>query len=60
MARHLGIFVKKIPSIKVTDIAKAISEDAVVNVGPLTIFAPLNSAFDKLPEGTYYYVIQFL
>ena len=27
-------------------------EDAVVNVGPLTIFAPLNSAFDKLPEGT--------
>jgi uncharacterized surface protein with fasciclin (FAS1) repeats len=27
-------------------------EDAVVNTGPLTIFAPLNSAFDKLPEGT--------
>jgi len=27
-------------------------EDAVVNSGPLTIFAPLNSAFDKLPEGT--------
>jgi len=27
-------------------------EDAVVNVGPLTIFAPLNSAFDKLPKGT--------
>jgi len=27
-------------------------EDAVVNVGPLTIFAPLNSAFAKLPEGT--------
>lgn len=27
-------------------------EDALVNVGPLTIFAPLNSAFDKLPEGT--------
>ena len=27
-------------------------QDAVVNVGPLTIFAPLNSAFDKLPEGT--------
>lgn len=23
-------------------------EDAVVNTGPLTIFAPLNSAFDKL------------
>ncbi len=27
-------------------------QDAVVNVGPLTIFAPLNSGFDKLPEGT--------
>ena len=27
-------------------------EDAVVNVGPLTIFAPVNAAFDKLPEGT--------
>lgn len=27
-------------------------EDAVVNVGPLTIFAPLNSAFEKLPAGT--------
>lgn len=27
-------------------------EDAVVNAGPLTIFAPLNSAFEKLPEGT--------
>jgi uncharacterized surface protein with fasciclin (FAS1) repeats len=27
-------------------------ENSVVNVGPLTIFAPLNSAFDKLPEGT--------
>jgi len=27
-------------------------EDAVVNAGPLTIFAPLNSAFEKLPTGT--------
>ena len=27
-------------------------EDAVVNAGPLTIFAPLNTAFDKLPAGT--------
>jgi len=27
-------------------------EDAVVNAGPLTIFAPLNSAFAKLPKGT--------
>jgi len=27
-------------------------ENAVVNVGPLTIFAPVNAAFDKLPAGT--------
>ena len=27
-------------------------EDALVNTGPLTIFAPINGAFDKLPEGT--------
>lgn len=27
-------------------------QDAVVNAGPLTIFAPLNSAFEKLPAGT--------
>ncbi|MBL1281536.1 MAG: fasciclin domain-containing protein [Fluviicola sp.] len=27
-------------------------EDALVNTGPLTVFAPLNTAFDKLPEGT--------
>ncbi len=27
-------------------------EDAVVNVGPLTIFAPVNAGFDKLPKGT--------
>lgn len=27
-------------------------ENAVVNAGPLTILAPLNSAFAKLPEGT--------
>lgn len=27
-------------------------QDAVVNAGPLTIFAPMNSAFAKLPEGT--------
>lgn len=27
-------------------------EDALVNTGPLTIFAPVNAAFDKLPEGT--------
>ncbi|MBL4724975.1 MAG: fasciclin domain-containing protein [Lutibacter sp.] len=27
-------------------------EDALVNTGPLTVFAPVNAAFDKLPEGT--------
>lgn len=27
-------------------------ENSVVNAGPLTIFAPLNEAFDKLPDGT--------
>ncbi|MCF6222822.1 MAG: fasciclin domain-containing protein [Flavobacteriaceae bacterium] len=27
-------------------------QNSVVNTGPLTIFAPLNSAFAKLPEGT--------
>lgn len=26
-------------------------EDALVNTGPLTVFAPVNTAFDKLPEG---------
>jgi len=27
-------------------------EDALVNAGPLTVFAPVNGAFDKLPAGT--------
>ncbi len=27
-------------------------QDALVNAGPLTVFAPVNTAFDKLPEGT--------
>lgn len=36
----------------VTAIKAAGVEDAVVNAGPLTIFAPVNSAFDKLPKGT--------
>ena len=27
-------------------------EDAVVNAGPLTVFAPINGAFEKLPAGT--------
>ena len=33
-------------------------EDAVVNVGPLTVFAPVNGAFDKLPEGTVATLLQ--
>ena len=27
-------------------------QDALVNTGPLTVFAPLNTAFEKLPDGT--------
>jgi len=27
-------------------------ENTLVNAGPLTVFAPVNGAFDKLPEGT--------
>jgi uncharacterized surface protein with fasciclin (FAS1) repeats len=27
-------------------------QDVLTNAGPLTVFAPNNSAFDKLPEGT--------
>jgi len=27
-------------------------QDALVNAGPLTVFAPVNGAFDKLPAGT--------
>lgn len=27
-------------------------QDALVNAGPLTVFAPVNAAFDKLPAGT--------
>ncbi len=36
----------------VTAVQAAGVEDALVNAGPLTVFAPLNTAFDKLPEGT--------
>lgn len=45
---------KSIPdfSTLVAAIEAAGVEDSVVNVGPLTIFAPLNTAFEKLPPGT--------
>jgi len=33
-------------------------EDALVNAGPLTVFAPVNSAFDKLPAGTVESLLQ--
>lgn len=33
-------------------------EDALVNAGPLTVFAPVNSAFDKLPEGTVAHLLK--
>ena len=36
----------------VTAVEAAGVEDALVNAGPLTVFAPVNEAFDKLPAGT--------
>ncbi len=36
----------------VTAIEAAGVENSLVNVGPLTVFAPTNEAFAKLPEGT--------
>lgn len=36
----------------VVAIEAASVEDALVNAGPLTVFAPVNTAFDKLPKGT--------
>lgn len=36
----------------VTAVEAAGVQDALVNAGPLTVFAPVNAAFDKLPEGT--------
>lgn len=39
-----------------TTLVKAVEaagiEHVLVNAGPLTVFAPTNAAFDKLPEGT--------
>ncbi|HEY9185874.1 MAG TPA: fasciclin domain-containing protein [Salegentibacter sp.] len=36
----------------VTAVKAAGVENSLVNVGPLTVFAPTNAAFDKLPDGT--------
>ena len=36
----------------VTAVEAAGVENSLVNVGPLTVFAPTNAAFSKLPEGT--------
>lgn len=36
----------------VTAVQAAGVENALVNVGPLTVFAPTNAAFEKLPDGT--------
>jgi uncharacterized surface protein with fasciclin (FAS1) repeats len=47
VAKSLDDFKTLVVAIKAAGV-----EDAVVNAGPLTIFAPVNSAFDKLPEGT--------
>lgn len=47
MARSLADFSTLVAAIEAAGI-----EDAVVNVGPLTVFAPVNEAFEKLPAGT--------
>ncbi len=47
VAMSLPDFSTLVAAIKAAEV-----ENAVVNAGPLTIFAPLNSAFDKLPKGT--------
>lgn len=36
----------------VAAVQAAAIEHVLVNAGPLTVFAPINAAFDKLPEGT--------
>jgi len=52
-ANALGV-AKSLPdfSTLVAAITAAGVEDAVVNAGPLTVFAPTNAAFEKLPKGT--------
>ncbi len=53
MAKSLDDFSTLVAAIEAAGV-----EDAVVNAGPLTIFAPLNSAFAKLPEGTVETLVQ--
>jgi len=42
----------------VTAVKAAGVEDALVNVGPLTVFAPVNVAFDKLDSGTVEFLLK--
>ena len=47
VARSLDDFKTLVAAIEAAGV-----EDAVVNAGPLTVFAPINGAFEKLPAGT--------
>jgi uncharacterized surface protein with fasciclin (FAS1) repeats len=47
VAKSLDDFSTLVVAIKAAGV-----EDALVNAGPLTIFAPTNDAFGKLPKGT--------
>ncbi|MDX5586666.1 MAG: fasciclin domain-containing protein [Aureibaculum sp.] len=47
VARSLDDFTTLVVAIEAAGV-----ENSLVNVGPLTVFAPINAAFDKLPEGT--------
>ena len=47
VARSLDAFKTLVVAIEAAGV-----EDALVNAGPLTVFAPVNEAFGKLPEGT--------
>lgn len=47
VAASLEDFKTLVVAVKAADL-----ENTLVNAGPLTVFAPVNGAFDKLPEGT--------
>ncbi len=47
VAKSIPEFSTLVSAIEIAEV-----EDAVVNAGPLTIFAPLNTAFEDLPDGT--------